>query len=524
MVKDKVFEQLNNKLLNCLDARDPKSLKVVSEIKNLGLERGDNDIIGYAYYRYAYYYYFTAQDKKKLRKYLQIAIKYLLRSDNKEYLGAAYNLVAYDAQDQGSFDIAYAYYMIALKTLEGVEGTPLPALIASSAGRILTEFGKYREGREKLKESAGRLIHFKDMHVFNYNMIMTYGDVSLASFILCEPDEVEKTRDKIEYYYNNAACEEQKLCRSYYLLAYIYHALLTGNDEVMEENLAELFEHWTITPSGDFITLMFEIETVFSFMLAHDYISQAAELLKYTAILEEDENSSVVIRYYDLKIQYYEKVHNLKKLRECLRIQHEVKKRQKAEALLMKRYSMEFADMLESITVESERVKAENVHLQLQANTDSLTGLPNRNAMNSVLPARFEAAAEDKTCFGIGIIDVDRFKQYNDEFGHQEGDRCLKTIGKALLKFNSRPELFCTRYGGDEFVVAYFDLSDEAIAEIAREMKEAVAKATQRMGKKHGVTISISQGIYNSVPDGTKKLWDYLTLADQHLYRIKQNQ
>jgi len=524
MKKDRLFEQLNNKLLRCLDARDPKALKVISELKNLGLDRGDNDIIGYAYYRYAYYYYFTAQDIKKLRKHVQIAIKYLLRSDNKEYLGAAYNLVAYDAQDQGSFDIAYAYYMIALKTLEDLEGTPLPALIASSAGRLLTEFGKYKQGREELKASAEKLIHFKDMHVFNYNLISIYEDVSLASFLLGEADEVEKARDKIEYYFNNADCDEKELCRSYYLIAYICHALLTGNDEVMEEKLAELLDHWTRVPDGDFIDLMFEIETVFSFMLSHDYITQAAELLKYAAILEKDENSSIVIRYYNLKIQYYEKAHDLKKLRESLRIQHEVKKRQKAEAIRMKRYSMEFADMLESITNESERVKEENIHLQLQANTDSLTGLPNRNAMNSVLPVRFEKAAEDKSGFGIGIIDVDRFKQYNDEFGHQEGDRCLKTIGKTLQKFNSRPELFCTRYGGDEFVVAYFDLSDEEIAKIAEEMKEAVANATQKISKKKRDEIIISQGVYNSVPDGTKKLWDYLTLADQQLYRIKQNQ
>lgn len=524
MKKDLHFEQLNNKLLACLDARDPNATKVISELKKLGVERGDNDIIGYAYYRYAYYYYFTAQDINKLRKYLQKAIKYLLRSDNKEFLGAAYNLVAYDAQDQGSFDIAYAYYMIAVKTLKGVDGIPLPALIMSSAGRLLTELGKPKQGLKKLKDSAAKLIKFEDMHVFNYNMISTYEDVSLASFLLGDADEVAMARDKIEYYFNNADADEKELCRSHYLLSQIYHALLTADDKVLEEKVAELSDHWTRIPDGDFISLMFEIETLISFMLSHDYISQTADILKRVTILEEDENSGIAIRYYNLKIKYYEKIQDQNKLRESLRIQHELRKRQKAEATRMKRYSMEFADMLESITEEGERVKEENLHLQIQANTDALTGLPNRNAMNSVLPARFEKAAEDKTGFGIGIIDVDRFKQYNDEFGHQEGDRCLKTIGKALLKFNSRPELFCTRYGGDEFVVAYFDLSDEEIEKIAEEMKQTVSKATKRMRKKHVDEICISQGVYNSVPDGTKKLWDYLTLADQQLYRIKQKQ
>ena len=72
--------------MKLLGNQDPKVLEIIDEIKKLGISKKDNAIIGYAYYRYAYYYYFTAQDLRKFRKNVQEAIKYLLRSNDKEFL------------------------------------------------------------------------------------------------------------------------------------------------------------------------------------------------------------------------------------------------------------------------------------------------------------------------------------------------------------------------------------------------------------------------------------------------------
>ena len=126
------YDELNRDLLKLLSAQDPKALDVIAKIKKIGVDKKDNQIIGYAYYRYAYFYYFSVPDVTLFRKNVQKAIQYLLRSEDKEYLGGAYNLVAYDAIDQACYDIAYAYYMIAVKTAEQVEGIALPGLIEAN--------------------------------------------------------------------------------------------------------------------------------------------------------------------------------------------------------------------------------------------------------------------------------------------------------------------------------------------------------------------------------------------------------
>ena len=515
----KEFRELNHELMELLEARDPRALEVIDRIRAMGVRRRDNAVKGYAFYRYAYYYYFTRRDLALFRKNVRQAIRYLLRSDDKEYLAGAYNLVAYDAQDMGCYDVAYAYFMIGVHTAEQKEGIALPGLIEASAGRLLIEMGEYRKGRARQKSAMRRMRRFPDMHTYHYNMILTYADIALASLLLEETGEATKALAELEKHYEASDREEKMLGKTHYLLGGIYSALIQRNDELMEEKVQELVKHWETFPWSDLYDFLFEMECMCNNMLAHDYISQVEQILTVTADLVKEEHLAIVLRYITLQVAYYEKVHDLKNLKACLRMQHAVQKRKDAEAAGMVRYAMEFSDIIEEIATMRKNAEEENLALQKQANTDALTGLPNRNAMNHYLQLKLEEAEENGTPFGIGIVDVDRFKQFNDTYGHQAGDDCLRKIGQVLLSFNENPHVFCARYGGDEFVVGYFGLSSAAIRKIDREMKARVMDIKYRAGKE---PIEISQGICNRVPDREMKLWDYLTKADKKLFRIKR--
>ncbi len=517
--EDREVRELNEELMRLLGARKSESLAIIDKLNRKGKRSGDNALIGYAQYRYAYYYYFTIQDLSKFRKHIQLAIHYLLRSDNKEYLGGTYNLIAYDAQDQGCYDVAYAYFMIAVQASEQQEGIPLPGLIEASAGRLLIELGDLKKGRRQQKSAIRRIRPYTDMHVYHYNMIITYADITLASFLLDDLPAVNAAMEKIEKLYNEASADETDLCRSYYLLSVIYQALLSKNDDILEDKLAELLKYWKSLSWTELYGLIFEMESLCVYMLSHDYINEVSRIFDATSPINEDENPAVVLRYYTLRVLYYEKVHDLEKLRECLHRQHEIQRRQRAETVQMIRYAMEFSDTIRMIAKERESVNEENIELRIRANTDALTGLPNRNAMTNVLQERFTLAEKEKTSFAIGIIDVDNFKQYNDVYGHQEGDRCLKRIGKVLLGFQNDSRIFCCRYGGDEFVVGYFGMKNREIDKIRESMEEQVRLKCTQKGKKE---VGISQGIFNRVPDGKRKLWDYLTIADKRLYRTKK--
>jgi diguanylate cyclase (GGDEF)-like protein len=120
-------------------------------------------------------------------------------------------------------------------------------------------------------------------------------------------------------------------------------------------------------------------------------------------------------------------------------------------------------------------------------------------------------------------MDIDKFKEYNDTYGHLAGDICLQKVAKTIEKVSDKPGVYCARYGGDEFIMIYEDKSDEEIMSIAEELNkeiEGLDITHNAMGE--GGRISLSQGICNSVP----KEWDiqeeYLNEADNALYAIKK--
>ena len=354
MEANREFEKLNKELMNLLGHRDARALDVIDELKRQASVHGDDALLGYAYYRYAYYYYFTEQDMQKFRVYLQQAIRYLAESGDKEYLAGAYNLVAYDAQDQGSFDMAYAYSMRALKTLKNETGIALPGLIESSAGRMLAEIGNLERGLELMQSAISKLEGFTDMHVYNYNMIVSYADIALVSFLLSKEELLKDTVNTIDAYYEAASDNEKSLAYTFYLLPHVYYTMLIDDDAEVDYYTGKLTQFWSSLEDSDLVGLMFELETIIAYMLEHDYITQAGELLDACSGLKEADISSVAIRYCACEIGYYEKVHDMKNLRDSLRMQHEADKKRKSEVARMTKYSMEFADMTEVIARERE--------------------------------------------------------------------------------------------------------------------------------------------------------------------------
>jgi two-component system cell cycle response regulator len=109
---------------------------------------------------------------------------------------------------------------------------------------------------------------------------------------------------------------------------------------------------------------------------------------------------------------------------------------------------------LYSEALENQRAQLQeaNILLQFQAVTDGLTGLHNHRAFQERLNSEFERAQRHNEPLSLIILDVDSFKQYNDSFGHPEGDEALKTIAR-LISDNVRGSDYPARYGGEEFVL-----------------------------------------------------------------------
>jgi diguanylate cyclase (GGDEF)-like protein len=152
-----------------------------------------------------------------------------------------------------------------------------------------------------------------------------------------------------------------------------------------------------------------------------------------------------------------------------------------------------------------ETLAAANRKLEQMANLDGLTGLCNRRSLDRRIDALWAEALQGNKAFGLLMIDIDNFKKYNDHYGHQEGDQCLRDVARALESAVEQCNAqgmtraaFVARYGGEEFTVVLPDASpDQAVAmgELALTAVSDLAIAHEKNDIWGIVTISIGAAV-----------------------------
>jgi diguanylate cyclase (GGDEF)-like protein len=155
---------------------------------------------------------------------------------------------------------------------------------------------------------------------------------------------------------------------------------------------------------------------------------------------------------------------------------------------------------------------------------DGLTGLLNRRAFALDLERICRQALRQQAGLAVAMVDVDHFKEYNDYFGHQMGDDCLREIAEALAGTIKRPLDKVGRYGGEEFILAWFDCDEQGardLGEVTRKAIEDLAIAQGPRATQSQVTISVGVGFCAA---GERCFsGDMIRIADRALYRAKHN-
>jgi diguanylate cyclase len=153
------------------------------------------------------------------------------------------------------------------------------------------------------------------------------------------------------------------------------------------------------------------------------------------------------------------------------------------------------------------QIERQSKQLSQLSRVDELTGLPNRRAWSAELPAAIERARRDRVVLSVALLDLDHFKRFNDEYGHQAGDRLLKSASAAWsAKLRAVDQL--ARYGGEEFIV----LLPGATAELAASVLERLRGVTPA-----GQTFSAGVAAW----DGNETSEELIARADRALYRAK---
>lgn len=172
------------------------------------------------------------------------------------------------------------------------------------------------------------------------------------------------------------------------------------------------------------------------------------------------------------------------------------------------------------ILAQSRAIEQKNRLLEQMAQRDSLTGLENRRFLDDPLPAIFADCARRRQSVAVMMMDIDDFKRYNDHYGHQRGDVCLRRVAQALSACRA-PEDHLIRYGGEEFLYLAVGLRREAAQALAERMCRAVENLNIAHAAVQGQRLTLSVGVTDEVPQEGQNQWTLFHHADRALYRAK---
>lgn len=160
--------------------------------------------------------------------------------------------------------------------------------------------------------------------------------------------------------------------------------------------------------------------------------------------------------------------------------------------------------------------------LETISTTDELTGVPNRRKFHDFLGHEWRRAMRKKAPISLVLLDVDYFKYYNDTYGHQGGDDCLKQVARAMSDYMQRTTDLFARYGGEEFVAVLPDTDLEGALIVAERLRAIVENLKLENERSEFKVVTLSIGVATYIPGDDMEEREIIESADQALYQAKQ--
>ena len=175
----------------------------------------------------------------------------------------------------------------------------------------------------------------------------------------------------------------------------------------------------------------------------------------------------------------------------------------------------------ESVAQRTEELEAANRELQIIAMMDGLTGIANRRYFDDYYERSWRTAVRIGAPISVVMADIDWFKAYNDTYGHQVGDDCLKQVARSVRNNTMRAADFAARYGGEEFIVVLPDTDVVGAGKFAERVRHQVLALDIEHSKSPFGKVTISLGIASVVPGSDDEAPALIEAADQALYKAK---
>jgi len=489
------------------------------KILRRGIQNGDSKLLGFVYFYMAYINHLE-NDSRKLIRNLTLGMEHQNKAQMWDLLVRSFNLLGINFDNHGNIPAAIDYYLSAIKYSHEYGRKYEEGYANANIGQLYFLLNDYETAISYLME-AHKCINSNKKDK-SYARIIVVIEIALGYCYLRKG----KMKSALPYFYRIEKADHTNLGDVYNISTCSFEVIFSnaiaefGKRDKLIARMIELLDE-----AGSLVDVY---DDVFIFC---DFLYEAGRYEELMHVLERIEEltkaaglTNMLLRVTRQKIRYYRTLNNEAANLQAYTDYFLLSEQVADENIAITKESIDLRMDMERIKEKHILIQRENKILQDKSDRDPLTSLPNRNKLNDYSEIVYENAYLNGKSLAFEILDIDCFKQYNDTYGHQAGDECLKNIAQLLHSHIERG-IFCARYGGDEFVIIYENKTDEEILQIAGKLRDDVV-ALHIVNKSSTVipVVTISQGICNAVPQKNNRIWDYLYSADMTLYQLKRTE
>ena len=486
--------------------------KASQELERYAADMRDDYLKGFCLF-YRGYASYAAAELEVSMGYLSEALNILIGGEDWHLVSKTYNAMGNIADFQGDSSLAIECYIKGLVMSREHEIQQMEYDIQSNIANVYIALGDPASAVEMLLScerlrEEGVTVHPESATIVCANLCQCYIQLG----------ELEKASEQMERL--KMLCETTRTAVTdisiNILETELYHGL--GNFEARDAAIERL--------SNQKFGSMTIFDALTEFCRHCMLLLEIGKMDEFLRMLEQIEflvnGPAVEKQVVELRMRYYEKIGDRPSYLELAGRYYEVARQREKERDKIMCHNITTRIRLDEEENRRKEVELSNLMLKQKSEQDPLTKLNNRYKLNELSELAFHKAYLNGTPLTIEILDIDCFKEFNDNYGHQAGDDCLIRIADAIRSMEEYSGVHTARYGGDEFVIIYEEYTKKDVEKMAQQLQDKISRLNiEHKYSKVTNRVTISQGLFHKIPSGGNKPWDFLYGADMTLYGVK---
>lgn len=501
-IKDKIL------FMDELRFSDPlKTIELAGEFRQLAEDRDDINLMGYADFYIGDAYYTLGEFDNSIN-YLNKAAREFEESNNPYKSGGCLNTLGILYATRGEIIYALDNLKEAARIAESSEDDFVAALAYANYAEISDTIKDPSISMEYAIKAYNHIVRCASnprQKSIEIVILTTLAKIYLKIGLTVES---KKKIEQVEEIVNRK--KDLTPCIDFYVIKLMYVFKTSNVEEERESALRKTLDvYYNTEYKIDYYLYIIDLLHFLKRIGRKDILIPLVE--DFDNSIKDTQFVYLQSRIVDFKISLYDEDEDKELLyKELLRYRKYTKSYKMLEKRSIRRYI--------SIQNNLEDSKRANELLKEQIGVDELTGLSNRWQLNTKVEELLNRAIIEKKNFAVEMLDIDKFKNINDQNGHHVGDLCLVIVA-SVLKNMETDGIHVFRYGGDEFLIYYLGYSDEEIEEKARTMRNSILEISEIRDLPN---VYISQGICSGIPNKETKIWDFSSQADSAMYMAKR--